>query len=71
MSKAAQAPEGYRADRWSRDLGRGDQVFAKGADALRQWRVHPLARALAPIARRLQLAATNRYLNAMQAAVED
>jgi uncharacterized protein (UPF0548 family) len=33
----SQAPPGYRGDRWSVDLGSGDQIFALAADALRNW----------------------------------
>ena len=155
MSAAAAAPVGFRLDRWTRSLGRGDQIFDKASGALRQWRIHEgaglvvladgppvvglvvamaaplpvgfidvvcrvvdvvdrpdrfgfaygtlsvhpergeesfcvvrgpgdditfeiiavsrprqlLARACPPLARRLQFAATNRYLDAMQAAV--
>ena len=155
MTTLATAPFGYRLDRYSCVLGRGDQVFDAAADTIRQWQVqkgsgivvladgpphvgqvvamsaplpigyidlacrvvdvvdssdrygftygtlsvhpeqgeesftvirqsndditfeivaasrprNPLARALPPIARRLQRAATARYLDAMKAAI--
>jgi uncharacterized protein (UPF0548 family) len=40
MAAMAEAPAGYRLDRSSRPLGRGDRVFERAADALRHWRVH-------------------------------
>jgi uncharacterized protein (UPF0548 family) len=43
MTKLATAPPGYRLDRWSRSLGRGDAVFVRACDALRRWRVHERA----------------------------
>ena len=33
------APPGYRLDRWSRPLGRGDLVFDRARHALHTWRV--------------------------------
>ena len=39
ISALAQAPPGYRLDRWSRPLGSGDLVFERASDALRSWRV--------------------------------
>lgn len=40
MSGDALPPSGYRLDRFSRVLGRGDRVFEAAADALRRWRIH-------------------------------
>ncbi|MEO7397447.1 MAG: DUF1990 domain-containing protein [Ilumatobacteraceae bacterium] len=34
------APAGYRFDRFACTLGRGDAVFGRASDALRNWRVH-------------------------------
>lgn len=31
---------GYRRDRWTRELGRGDDVFQRGVQALRNWEMH-------------------------------
>ena len=39
ITKLATAPSGYRLDRWSCLLGRGDQVFDTAADTIRQWQV--------------------------------
>lgn len=33
-------PPGYRLDRWTRPLGRGDDVFFRARSALVRWRVH-------------------------------
>ena len=40
ISTMAEPPQGYRRERWSRSLGRGDEVFERAGDALRHWRVH-------------------------------
>lgn len=40
LAAMAAPPDGYRRDRWWRSLGRGDEVFDRAADALRNWRVH-------------------------------
>jgi uncharacterized protein (UPF0548 family) len=39
ITSLATPPDGYRLDRWSCLLGRGDQVFVTAADTIRQWRV--------------------------------
>ena len=39
ITTLATAPSGYRLDRWSCLLGRGDQVFDRAADTIRQWQV--------------------------------
>ena len=39
MTTFAAAPAGYRLDRWSCLLGRGDQIFDTAADTIRQWQV--------------------------------
>jgi uncharacterized protein (UPF0548 family) len=39
MTKLAVAPLGYRRDQSSRSLGRGDDMFVRACNALRQWRV--------------------------------
>ena len=157
ISAMTEPPAGYRLDRWSTSLGKGEHAFDRAVEALRHWRVHEgaglvvyasgpptvdsvvamaaplpigwvevvcrvvdvidepdrfgftygtlsvhpeqgeesftvirasdansefrivavsrprhvLARALPPVARRLQRAATNRYLAAMQSAIDD
>jgi uncharacterized protein (UPF0548 family) len=43
VTKLATPPPRYRLDRWSRALGRGDDVFVRACDALRHWRVHERA----------------------------
>jgi uncharacterized protein (UPF0548 family) len=40
ISAMTAPPQGYRLERWSRPLGRGDEVFERASDALRHWRVH-------------------------------
>ena len=40
LSSATTAPSGYRIDRWSRELGHGDDVFQRAVHALRHWDVH-------------------------------
>lgn len=40
MSADARPPKGYRLERQSRSLGRGDRVFESAVSALKQWRVH-------------------------------
>ena len=40
ISTAEHAPPGYRLDRWSCVLGRGDHVFTGGVDALKRWQAH-------------------------------
>jgi uncharacterized protein (UPF0548 family) len=39
LSTLASPPAGYRRGRWSCQLGRGDRVFERAANALREWRV--------------------------------
>jgi uncharacterized protein (UPF0548 family) len=34
------APDGYRLDRWSQELGKGIAVFERGVLALQNWTVH-------------------------------
>jgi uncharacterized protein (UPF0548 family) len=34
------APDGYRLDRWSQELGRGRVAFERGTLALKNWTVH-------------------------------
>lgn len=36
----AEPPQGYRLDRWRRDLGREGDVFERARVALQTWRVH-------------------------------
>lgn len=43
MTASADAPPGYRLDRWSRNLGSGRQVFERAAAALRSWEMHRAA----------------------------
>lgn len=40
LSKLAEAPKGFRMDRRTCVLGRGDEVFDKAVVALRGWKVH-------------------------------
>ena len=40
LSELPSAPPGYRREVWSRQLGRGAEVFARSSDALRQWEMH-------------------------------
>jgi uncharacterized protein (UPF0548 family) len=40
LSKLAEAPKGFRMDRQTCVLGRGDEVFQKAVAALRDWQVH-------------------------------
>jgi len=40
LSKLAEAPTGFRLDRRTCLLGRGDEVFDKAVIALREWQVH-------------------------------
>ena len=39
MTTLAAAPDGYRLDRWSCLLGRGDQVFDAAADTIGAWQL--------------------------------
>jgi uncharacterized protein (UPF0548 family) len=40
ISGLSLAPDGYRLDRWSQELGRGPVVFSRGVLALQNWTVH-------------------------------
>jgi len=40
LSKLAEAPSGFRMERRTCELGRGDEVFDKAVQALREWQVH-------------------------------
>jgi len=40
LSTLAEAPTGFRMDRRSCSLGRGDEVFDRAVRALREWQVH-------------------------------
>jgi uncharacterized protein (UPF0548 family) len=40
VSGLEEVPVGYRRDRWGRDLGDGDRVFAVASQTIRTWGVH-------------------------------
>jgi uncharacterized protein (UPF0548 family) len=40
VTKLGTQPPGYRLDRWTRPLGRGDDLFFRARNALVRWRVH-------------------------------
>lgn len=40
ISAMAEPPSGYRLDRWSISLGKGEHAFDRAVEALRHWRVH-------------------------------
>lgn len=40
ITALAEPPQGYRLDRWRRDVGRGGDVFERARVALQNWRVH-------------------------------
>ncbi len=39
LTRSRDAPDGYRRDQWTCQLGRGEPVFERAAEALKAWRV--------------------------------
>lgn len=40
VCESGDAPDGYRLDRWSRDLGNGPRVFDDASEAIQRWLPH-------------------------------